>query len=173
MLTESVVFFLFRLFNLLILLSIATYIMYRFVLGPIRKKIAERKTFFDQLRAQERELKYKSIELKRITAEQNALCEHLKKQVVRWNQSFTDRLQQQAQEREQQLEVIKQRLKVQNYTYIRSQLEHTVIPGVFTHAEQTLHTAFSDAQKNKEYVGKIIQKMEVATSVAALQEPVA
>jgi len=170
MVASDVIFFLFRLFNLAIIIIGAAYLFYRYALKEIRSKIKERQTFFDQLRAQERESKRKSVEIKRMITDQDTLCEALQLKVKRWNASFNTRKQEEQANQQVRQEAITQLVKIQNYSYIKMQLEHTITPLVLNKAEEDLIDQYADKAINQAYVDNVIEKMDVSSSVAQMRE---
>ena len=170
MVSKDIIFFFFRLLNLTIIVGGAVYLFYRYVLKEVRTKIKERQTFFDQLRSQEREYKRKSVEIKRMITDQDSLCEELKLKVKRWNASFTTRKQEEQAAQQERQDAITQIVKIQNYSYIRKQLEHTIIPVVLNTTEESLAERYADAAVNQSYVDRVIEKMDVSSSVAQMRE---
>ena len=170
MVANEMIFLFFRLLNLSILVGGAIYLFYRYGLGAIREKIQEQKDHFAQLYAQEREHKRKSVEIKRMIIDQDLLCEELQLKVNRWNATFDTRKKDERLVEIERQKVITQIVKIQNYSYIRTQLEHTIVPIVLRNTEQSLVERYTDKAADQAYLAGVIEKMDIASSVAQMRE---
>lgn len=164
------VFFFFRLVNLAIIVGGAIYVFYRYGISMIRQKIAENKAAFEQLRAQERENKRKLVELKRMMVAQEEECQELQLKVKRWQATFDTRVGLLDVRAAARHDAICKTVKMQNYSYIKRQLESLIIPEVLNAAEANFEHYYQDQQHNQEYVDQIIEKMDVASAMARMRE---
>ncbi len=153
-----------------IILGGAAYFFWDRALPVIRNKISEKKRFFQGLKNQERDQSRKSIEIKRSTLQQEKYCVELQQKVTKWNGVFQTRKRERDEIRKARHERISQLVKIQNYSYMRLQLDRAIIPEVVDHARSSVVEQYQDMSKNKKYVDRILEKMDIACKVAQMEE---
>ncbi len=157
--SKEAISIIFRLVNFFILSGLIVYVFRKYLLTPIKEKLAEKWAFFRDLKNQHKNLVDQKGILDIEIKDQDKLFAILKQKINIWDKTC----KQKHNEREQELAKIKElhakKLTIQNENVHQQKLLKEVFPRVIQGTYSQLEKKFEDKKESQKFLGNIIDYM--------------
>ncbi len=150
----------FRILNFALLLALAAYLFYRYLLPVLRSRITAQRALLRTLEHSKKEVVREQKDTIQSTDDQAILCRQLQEKLQVWISAFKEQQKEHSSFSKEQQNKIAIKRKLQEEKYALIQLERKAVPHITYTVQELLQTFFKDKKHEQDFTTRVIEHMQ-------------